>query len=107
MPDKRLIDMNALLETHRCRLAQNAIKVENGTMTKPYSNFEAAIMECLAEYLSSAPTIDAVEVVHGRWVFDRPNHYKCSVCDAMWSGVVRFMKFCPDCGAKMDGGAEG
>lgn len=51
MADKRLIDANALLEAHRCRLAQNAIKVENGDMAKPYSKFEAAIMECLAGYL--------------------------------------------------------
>ena len=53
-------------------------------------------------FIHELPTIEAVPVVHGRWVFDRPNHYKCSVCDAMWSGVARFMKFCPNCGAKMD-----
>ena len=56
--------------------------------------------------IDKLPTIDAVPVVHGRWVFDRPNHYKCSECDAMWSGIVRFMNYCPNCGAKMDGGAE-
>lgn len=61
---------------------------------------------CVEDAVIAAPTIDAVEVVHGRWVFDRPNHYKCSLCDAMWSGVARFMKFCPDCGMPMDGGAQ-
>ena len=52
--------------------------------------------------IENAPAIDAVFVVHGRWVYDRPNHYKCSECNAMWSGIVRFMNFCPNCGAKMD-----
>lgn len=88
MPDKRLIDANALYDTISdvaASTAHDVMSVKN-------------VHECI----ETAPTIDAVEVVHGRWVFDRPNHYKCSVCDAMWSGVARFMKFCPDCGAKMD-----
>ena len=87
MTDKRLIDANALLDA----------------MPK---NDEILSLD-VRRVICDAPTIDAVEVVHGRWVFDRPNHYKCSLCDAMWSGVVRFMKFCPDCGMPMDGGAEG
>lgn len=52
-----------------------------------------------------APTVDAVPVVHARWVFDRPYHYKCSACSSMWSSVATVMTFCPNCGAKMDGGA--
>ena len=92
MPDKRLIDANALMRD-----------VMGLTIVSPEAmNYANAVAVAIA----NAPTIDAVEVVHGRWVFDRPNHYKCSVCDAMWSGVARFMKFCPNCGAKMDGGAE-
>lgn len=49
---------------------------------------------------------ELVPVVHGRWTYDRPNHYKCSECDAMWSGIIRFMNYCPNCGAKKDGGAD-
>lgn len=90
MPDKRLIDANALMK--------NIGKIPQ-LRGITYGRMKKAVEE--------TPTIDAVSVVHGRWVFDRPNHYKCSLCDAMWSGVVRFMKFCPDCGMPMDGGAEG
>ena len=89
MPDKRLIDANALMK--------NIGKIPQ-LRGITYGRMKKAVEE--------TPTIDAVEVVHGRWVFDRPNHYKCSLCDAMWSGVARFMKFCPNCGAKMDGGAQ-
>lgn len=114
MPDKRLIDANALLEAHRCRLAQNAIKVENGAMAKPYSKFEAAIMECLAEYLSSAPTIDSVPVVRCKECKYR-GYDDCPMChdeyyydeDDGGDWVTRDMTvddgFCHK-GAKMDGG---
>ena len=70
------------------------------------NKYSSMIMHEIADRIDEQPTIDAIPAMHGRWVFDRPNHYKCSLCDAMWSGVVRFMKFCPNCGMPMDGGAE-
>ena len=92
MADKRLIDANALSQSF--------------TAMQECANMRDHVyLMGVLSVIDNAPTIDAVEVVHGRWVFDRPNHYKCSLCDAMWSGVVRFMKFCPDCGMPMDGGA--
>lgn len=96
MPDKRLIDANALLKSYDVAWMVEYDESGCGVRKKALPT----------KTIEEAPTIDAVEVVHGRWVFDRPNHYKCSLCDAMWSGVVRFMKFCPDCGMPMDGGAE-
>lgn len=97
MADKRLIDANALLKSYDVAWMVEYDESGCGVRKKALPT----------KTIEEAPTIDAVEVVHGRWVFDRPNHYKCSLCDAMWSGVVRFMKFCPDCGMPMDGGAEG
>ena len=96
MSDKRLIDANELLE----KLGERYLATDPSD-PEQLGYLNARII------VRNQPNIDAVPVVHGRWVFDRPNHYKCSVCDAMWSGVARFMKFCPNCGAKMDGGAEG
>lgn len=64
------------------------------------------------EYLVMAqPTVDAVEVVHGRWVekVDMVESYlsgctevfyECSVCA---SGNIGESPYCPNCGAKMDG----
>lgn len=59
--------------------------------------------------LQEAPTVDAVEVVHGRWekANNRPKSYirVCSVCgkEAYFCGKGCSYKYCPNCGAKMDG----
>lgn len=70
--------------------------------------------------LFSAPTVDAVEVVHGHWedeyggAFANPR-YRCSVCkekalyrheqDCLggWHEVKALTPNCPHCGARMDG----
>lgn len=53
------------------------------------------------------PTIDAVPVVHGRWIDLGRNYYtvvsQCSECCAKYDFRS---PYCPNCGAKMDGGAE-
>ena len=60
--------------------------------------------------LREAPTVDAVQVVHGRWETnsDRPDTLICSICKCgfdMWKHDPH--NFCPNCGAKMDGEENG
>nr|DAF04298.1 MAG TPA: TFIIB zinc-binding [Caudoviricetes sp.] len=57
------------------------------------------------------PTADVAPVVHGRWILERdpagkPVCYHCSACDSDGSHTsIRIAyKYCPNCGAKMDGG---
>ena len=60
------------------------------------------------------PTVDAVEVVHGRWIEkqepipwcedDVDVFCVCSVCDCASPGES---SYCPNCGAKMDGDGNG
>ena len=55
--------------------------------------------------IDEAPTVDAVEVVHGRWIFGTSNHrewMKCSECLVSQTPTGVF-SYCPNCGAKMDG----
>lgn len=61
----------------------------------------------ILERIDVQPTIDAVPVVHGRWI-DHKDEHQCSVCKE--STIVDFyvwraiqFDFCPYCGAKMDG----
>ena len=59
--------------------------------------------------LSKQPTVDAVKVVHGRWVQCFEDWRKqmggdeCSLCGFQIYGSVSYFKYCPHCGAKMDG----
>ena len=62
--------------------------------------------------IDDAPTVDAVEVVHGRWVevddgvlIGQGKHFECSECK-LWAMPWRLSNYCPNCGAKMDGGDE-
>lgn len=59
---------------------------------------------------SAQPTIDAVPVVHGEWEWigdsEEPQDgvFMCSVCDGfVYDLVVEDCKYCPYCGAIMDG----
>ena len=54
------------------------------------------------------PTADVAEVKHGEWIWsmDFPimqAMIRCSLCN---EPSITMSKFCPNCGAKMDGGEE-
>ena len=58
--------------------------------------------------LETQPTIDAVEVVHGRWIWDDEEEcWICSNCEMSalnnYRGNSADSDYCPTCGAKMDG----
>ena len=76
-----------------------------------YIKREAAIMKlmqdgCNAKNLQSIsdiPTADVSPVVHGHKVDDGGFYARCSQCD----GVLPLCaNYCPNCGAKMNGGAD-
>ena len=86
---------------------------------KPFKCFEHAMYRKLCETeiaIGKLPAADVVPVVHGKWI--RP-HWKnsdyccdCSECDGeamhreyQWNKKGIY-PICPNCGAKMDGGAE-
>ena len=55
--------------------------------------------------IHNAPTVDAVEVVHGRWI-EYKSFMKCSECGSHWyytDNHCYLFNYCPNCGAKMDG----
>lgn len=68
--------------------------------------------------IQDAPVVDAVPVVHGEWIDQYNDCYcaECSVCGDFYEATdqdtvtadsfklfKQFYKFCPNCGAKMDG----
>ena len=59
--------------------------------------------------IEDAPTVDAVEVVHGRWLGwgksgtpTYENYGTCSVCGEDAEIYTEHRNYCPNCGAKMD-----
>ena len=52
------------------------------------------------------PTIDAAPVVHGKWTTKRTQKHDgewyCAVCDYEPIVMTADMKYCPNCGARMD-----
>ena len=63
----------------------------------------------IKRHISEATAVDAVEVVHGRWIFGTTNNHewmKCSEC--LKSQTLNgCFTYCPNCGAKMDGDGNG
>ena len=44
--------------------------------------------------------VDAVPVVHGEWICQGADCWRCSVCGTLSDD---YGNYCPNCGAKMDG----
>lgn len=109
----RLIDAHKLYEQYEadmCELVKST-NCENISL-------EALSLLCGAKLIADAPTVDAVPVVHGKWI---PNEIHghiikvingipngsciCDVCGKWLVGSNEYDvygNYCPACGAKMD-----
>lgn len=71
--------------------------------------FHQGKIDAINDIKALAPTVDAVEVVHGWWI-EFNTFMTCSECDTDWyygdNDCDRF-DYCPQCGAKMDGDGNG
>ena len=111
--EKRLIDANALLEKIQYRLPIV------GTIGEVLSD----IVGMTRRHIEEAPTVDAVEVVHGRWEDIYNGRYAnprfcCSVCKTKalyvavqtalgnWRDEQDLSNYCHNCGADMRGGED-
>ena len=100
----RLIDADALLDAMRDEEFQTFVPLDE-----------------IDSVIDKAPTIDAVPVVHARWKMVK-NSTSCSACDEFLPSItyvqggynghwqcceeIEKTRYCPNCGAKMDGGSE-
>ena len=100
MATKRLIDANEIYDA-----VERRYRVSSG--------IEHRCERDLLDLICSVDTVDAVEVVHGRWesIPGNNTYERCSVCKdcyihADWIGGDKWY-YCPNCGAKMDGDGNG
>ena len=96
--------------------AQTCLDIEKDQKEQgDYAN--ALFISAIRKMISTYPTVDAVPVVHGRWISDEAyGHIKvidgipngsciCSVCGKWLTGSDEYDvygNYCPSCGAKMD-----
>lgn len=90
-------------QSEECQKAFEELGGESGIYADAYND--------LAENFYSIPAADVAPVVHGRWeytpqTFNTLGQIRCPFC-AWWSldqSIDGIYKYCPNCGAKMDGG---
>ena len=54
----------------------------------------------------SIPAADVAPVVHAQWIEDGSGIIICPECKRGYNLHAKYTHYCPNCGAKMDGGNE-
>lgn len=120
MAEQRLIDANKIVEVaehayHEWNLAMVAADSQR-EINRVYKMQE--LCKAVKAVADAAPTVDAVPVVHGEWISvdgtPECDEWDCSVCERRLTfgellnaeDVYEWNHYCPDCGAKMDGGLK-
>lgn len=64
------------------------------------------------EAIMSVPTAEVEPVRHGKWIgasISGIDHYRCTECgeyiESVWTSNFDY-RYCPNCGARMDGGSN-
>ena len=103
MAEKQYIEREVAVEI----LKEKSLKMFNAY----YKGYVNAIRD-----LIDIPSADVQEVKRGYWIPERdPDEnnriqcFHCSVCDDDFHDIGAFVatKYCPNCGARMDGGENG
>ena len=92
--EPRPIDANELIEcTANFRCGLHGVRRE--------------AVEKIFEYINAAPTLDYAPVRHGFWWYGEEyagvHEVECSICG---EAEKEYHDYCPNCGAKMDGGKK-
>lgn len=63
------------------------------------------VNETFYDAMQTIPAADVVPVRHGEWQ-EINGIFRCSLCEYSFEheGYQHFFNYCPNCGAKMDGG---
>lgn len=99
----KYISRDEMIEQTKARIVLGAPKFNTG-------------LETAIEVATSIPAADVVEVRHGRWCTTDayPHNVYCSECYGayaqehwdIWKDGTLPKNYCPNCGAKMDGGKD-
>ena len=85
------IEREDLLELYRM---DDPILNENGHVPLPV----------IRQNIMDIPAADVAPVRHGRWIASHDEFCACSICKYPVYVVCNQTNYCPNCGARMDGG---
>lgn len=77
--------------------------IERNALIAEYDRVHVGSPGGARKLMEDAPTADVKEVKHGEWK-KRGNEKKCSVCEFIYYSNNDEWNYCPNCGARMDGG---
>jgi len=82
----------------------SAINIVTGERTELFQRENDELRDAVKR-IEALPAVDVVPVAHARWVNYSPVTIKCSRCGhVIHDWRYSECKYCPNCGAKMDGG---
>lgn len=102
----RIVDADEIVhEANKCILLALSSLTDNRRKA-----FFVSTCKLIKDTVEDAPTVDAVSVRHGKWVAEKYNDNLyvpcCSECNVSVTLTPCKLKFCPNCGAKMDRGDD-
>ena len=64
------------------------------------------MLDCLKAAVIRISAADVAPVVHAQWIEDGSGIIICPKCKRGYNLHAKYTHYCPNCGAKMDGGAD-
>lgn len=93
----RLIDVDAAKAELLCIISiTEDIHARSGFFDGIRVGYQSA-----ADRLDTMPTVE--ERKHGHWITPKAWHVECSECHHVLEFICDVKKYCPNCGAKMEG----
>lgn len=87
-------------------IKRNAIKARLEDLVDWCQDLRKPGLEQALAMLNEEPTANVAPVMHGRWI-DGDDYMFCSKCGMQWNycdNETQGFRYCPSCGAVMDGG---
>lgn len=99
-----------------CIDREAVLRAVQGQRSPCRSPAQNRMLDCLKADVIRISAADVAPVVHGHWIWHEEEFkYECSACNcwfdynhtfAIFDHDFEYSSYCPNCGAKMDGGAE-
>lgn len=85
------------------RILMQTIQEIGGDIHRTITIDKNKVVEALNDYVQKEKGVEYAEVKHGEWKAYGLMNPQCSLCH---KHNIEKSRFCPNCGARMDGGAE-